>query len=800
MAISTVQFISKTKLGEISRQRGVLKSKYQSILDEADNLVGLGRLNCLDQGLRGVSLGNSRPPIHRGLPNLQALLHGAAPSDAVVQLWCDRLTTEIRRGMLRADNVYLFGALLGEWDERDEAHDAWLAERHSAYEAAMNRMITAPSESPPLRILRETLSSLETQHVNVQRKINEQLQLSQEGKVSSYNGFGPVAENPYQPAELRAEAKRFLSDDVLMKQFSDAISVAARDPTSFSWGDSGVDTRAVWTRNKWRLYPEFSLIEVALLIAHSSFWSGAVEQRYTDLAERMNRIARYEKLKDMNAPEVIMQNEIRMQKLAMESIDLGWYESSDPWDERPVLKDDDKKFGIVGERAHKQAELRNAATRSAYYGNQAVNPMVRLVHAEIQTLRAAYPDQPLYVSKLDIKDYFPSVPHETLLCMLQGIGMTNEGIQFAEKFLSVPLNHRGEIFASKTGVLMDQPYSHWLCEWLLLLMEKHVHGKARTRIVRQLDDICLLSPTAEDALAAWQAVIEFVEDCGLRLNEAKCGAITLGGERIRQLPNLRPTWGLLELNEVGEWLVSEQAFADYLSGARNNVHAKNAVLAKVTTYNEHLQHLTYSVGLAMDLGKPHRESVNLALARFHDRFFDDATSISDGLRACIQERYGTQEADREMQIQLSESWMAWPITAGGLGLRLANILSGQYQIAFDERQAKRKPVPSKRVAEWQYDDSAWHEYYSDQLVDLEPAACRESKRMDQLVEQFIARGKKISGGQQEGLSEYWRWVLSIHGQSILDQFGTFEFLMTELLPLQLIQEKLMQRGDEDKSQ
>ena len=67
--------------------------------------------------------------------------------------------------------------------------------------------------------------------------------------------------------------------------------------------------------------------------------------------------------------------------------------------------------------------------------------------------------------------------------------------------------------------------------------------------------------------------------------------------------------------------------------------------------------------------------------------------------------------------------------------------------------------------------------------------------MKSLVESFIARGSQISGGQQEGLSQYWRWVLNIYGAEILDKFGTFEFLLTDLVPLQLIHEKLLCEDD-----
>ena len=65
--------------------------------------------------------------------------------------------------------------------------------------------------------------------------------------------------------------------------------------------------------------------------------------------------------------------------------------------------------------------------------------------------------------------------------------------------------------------------------------------------------------------------------------------------------------------------------------------------------------------------------------------------------------------------------------------------------------------------------------------------------MKALVDDFIARGQEISGGKQQGLSDYWRWVLSVYGPEILDRFGTFRFLLTDLVPLQLIHEQLLRQ-------
>jgi hypothetical protein len=101
------------------------------------------------------------------------------------------------------------------------------------------------------------------------------------------------------------------------------------------------------------------------------------------------------------------------------------------------------------------------------------------------------------------------------------------------------------------------------------------------------------------------------------------------------------------------------------------------------------------------------------------------------------------------------------------------------------------PVPVSRPSNWQHGDARWSAFYEDQLRTVEPGRPKESKTMKALVDDFIARSQEISGGNQEGLSDYWRWVLCVYGPEILDKFGTFRFLLTDLVPLQLIHEQLL---------
>jgi hypothetical protein len=599
------------------------------------------------------------------------------------------------------------------------------------------------------------------------------------------SGLDGIPGNIYHPPAVREEAKRILADDVLRTEYEDALRVVTRDPRDWAWPAEGVTTRTLWTRNKWRLYPNLSLVQFGILNSFGHFWSRAVEDAFSNAARKINRRARYRKLLELNAPDVIIDNERRMVAQEEERIDLGWYEPADPWDGTSPL-DETSTPGIVVRRAGEQAALRDRGA-GGYYEGYGTNRLVSLVHAEVRTLRAAFPDRPLFVATLDVRDYFASIPHDALVEMLRRLGLPEHGLAAVRRFLAVPYLVDGRAVAACRGVPMNQHLSHWLAEWLLRLLERHVHQRARARIIRQVDDVCLLAPSAADAVAAWQAAHHFLEACGLAVNPDKCGALALGADLPDELPRARPRWGLLELTAGGEWGVHEATFQTFLAQTRAHVSARHALLARVTLYNAHLRFLSTALGLALDLGDAHRASVNDALRRFEADLFGPGVGVVASLRDRIRERYleGTHLG------HLPESWMYWPVTAGGLSLRSALVLAGQYQQAIEQRREKRVAAPAGRPDGWQRGDAGWSAFYADQLQSIEPASPRESKLMKSLVDDFIARGQEISAGQQAGLSDYWRGVLCVYGPEILDRFGTFRFLLTDLVPLRLIHEQLL---------
>lgn len=62
-----------------------------------------------------------------------------------------------------------------------------------------------------------------------------------------------------------------------------------------------------------------------------------------------------------------------------------------------------------------------------------------MIHAEIQIARTAFLDQPFYVLKTDLQDFYPSIPHDLILTTLERYGVPEHQLAFFRKFLSIPI-------------------------------------------------------------------------------------------------------------------------------------------------------------------------------------------------------------------------------------------------------------------------------------------------------------------------------------------------------------------------
>jgi hypothetical protein len=246
---------------------------------------------------------------------------------------------------------------------------------------------------------------------------------------------------------------------------------------------------------------------------------------------------------------------------------------------------------------------------------------------------------------------------------------------------------------------------------------------------------------------------------------------------------------MLELDDNGDWHVHAPTFQAHLTQTRQRVEAATSLFAKVQQYNANVRFLLNALALSADLGDAHRRSVWQAVQTFHGSFFAPGKGILAGLSEQVRGQFQVEVAD------VPDGWIYWPLTAGGLGLHNPLVTAGQYDESY--RQRKRHDPPRERSPDWDIRDNEWSTYYQALLASVEEADPKDTKVMKTLVDDFIQRGKTISAGKQKGLSSYWRWILYTYGPQILHKFGTFRFLIPELVPMQLIGEQRLQDSSLD---
>ncbi|HEW98310.1 MAG: hypothetical protein DRR16_27160 [Candidatus Parabeggiatoa sp. nov. 3] len=382
-----------------------------------------------------------------------------------------------------------------------------------------------------------------------------------------------------------------------------------------------------------------------------------------------------------------------------------------------------------------------------------------------------------------------------MLTTLARFGVSERELNFFKR--SIPIADDKAVQIVQRGVPNARALSHFLGELVLRLLEQYVQEATQVQVIRVIDDIGLLTSSAVEAVTAWQAVQTFCDAFGLSVNEEKCGAVCIGGgDCPASLPTGLPQWLLLQLDHNGDWRVNQTAFQAHLEQSVEYVSKSHAIISRVTLYNGNLAYLIKGLGIKLPLGNVHRESINQAIAQFHYAFLGETQGIVALIRQLIQERF----FEKDQAVSIPDAWLYWPISAGGLGLKQAMILVTRYNQAYKQqpplpefpqgekglKQGINPPARNEGSQDWQSRKNKWATFYARLQTEIEPVKPIATPVMETLVNDFIERGSKLTSGRQQNITVYWRWILYTYGPQILDYFGSFRFLMTELVPLQLI--------------
>jgi len=769
------QFITQVKFRELREQRDKSLAAYDQLAREvAEAHDDASRLRLLYTGLRGMQF--AKQLLHPDVGNLELILgqgDGSQASSGTLAFWRAELQRELSRGRLRADIVYLFGALLEEWTAgsgdssessapdalRNELVGLALADHDgSAHPKLLDELFTgAGLDSPELqRELRKTVD-------DAPYRTDTDIAYQTDGTPVSELGamLQSIAKDVYRPAAVRAEAQRFLGSPTLLKELSDALTIMLDHLNEWDWPEQGVPVSVRWVRTKWRLFTDEDLPATCLLELLGERWqyifSRVWDEAENETAQRLRRLI------ELSAPGQLGENEWRAyrQRAGLshsQGVDI-WEDPSDPAAigsqprlDAPLaeqLRYWGESNSIYAIRQTQQSNLRDLTRLRDYSSDRHVDESsldaaLAFIYAEIELARAAHPDRPLFVVKVDLKDYYPTLPHDLLLSILSRLASQSASSGFMRRYLRVRMDNGGQTLSARAGVPHHRRLSDLLGELVLRLMDMYVERAARVQVIRFIDDITLLAASPEEAVKGWEAVRSFCAACGLTLNMEKCGSVCVGaGALPPELPQRAPRWLLLTLDAQGRWEADAAGLEIELERARRQIARAPSILERVRLYNATLTHLEQSLAIAAPLGEAHRESVRAAYGLCQSTLFGSGADAIGTLRGMIRERF----VGNGVTAELPETWLFWPITAGGLGLRQALLRAASYAEAF----AQRIPVavPEERPGDWQRRSNPWARYYSSLLAAVSPIAPVPNTIMETLVKDFISRGAELSAGQQK---------------------------------------------------
>lgn len=272
-------FITQVKFRELREQRDKSPAAYDELaraLAEAHD--DASRLRLLYTGLRNMQF--AKQPLHPEVGNLELILGQGDDSQAssgTLAFWRAELQRELDRGRLRADIVYLFGALLEEWTA-GSGGSRESGTPDGVRKELMGLALASRDGSPHTEILDELFTSAGLDSPELRRKLRKAVddapyRTSTEGAYTPDGRFVTdlgallegIAKDIYRPASVRAEAQRFLGSPTLLKELSDALTIMLDHLDEWDWPEQGTPVSVRWVRTMWRLFTDEDLPATCLL-------------------------------------------------------------------------------------------------------------------------------------------------------------------------------------------------------------------------------------------------------------------------------------------------------------------------------------------------------------------------------------------------------------------------------------------------------------------------------------------------------------------------------------------------------
>jgi len=269
------------------------------------------------------------------------------------------------------------------------------------------------------------------------------------------------------------------------------------------------------------------------------------------------------------------------------------------------------------------------------------------------------------IVRSDLEWFGPSLPHTSILTVLEFMGMSKTWLGFFKAFLEAPIRFPGEAEARvrKRGTPISYSLSLVCGEAVLFMMDFSVNQYSSLYLYRMHDDLWLWDAKHSNVAAGWNAMIKFAAHVGLTFNKQKTGSAYVGTGQLAPFPPGDIRWGFLKFEtKKGRFVIDQKDVDIHIQEMKRQLASAKSVFGWVNAYNKYMAFFIKNFGglPANCVGKDHICDMIDTLARIQHELFADGGAIGY-LRQTIKERFDTTD--------LPEGYFYFPLSSGGLDLR-----------------------------------------------------------------------------------------------------------------------------------
>lgn len=435
----------------------------------------------------------------------------------------------------------------------------------------------------------------------------------------------------------------------------------------------------------------------------------------------------------------------------------------------------------------------------------------------------------------DFKWFGPSLPHVTIMAVMKFFGVPQSWLNFFRKYLQAPLRFLqdgpdAQTFVRKNGVPISHALTDVLGEAVLFCLDYAINVNSGGNLYRVHDDIWFWGPQ-EVTAKAWQTLQQFTKVMGMNLNEEKTGSalVTFGAGvdtgKSLGLPKGSLKWGFLTLQRDGTWSLDENKAREHAAELKLQLSACKSIFSWVQAWNSYVgRFLATNLGEPAEcLGQSHIDMSKSTFKAIQEKLFgptgSDKTSTAKNVAEYLKQQLYTQF--NLTQSDIPDGLLFFPLDLGGLALRNPIIALSLFstkewkspheiiQDALDSEEidyrraateCEKGAPPTPLVHSFRYRDSK-------QLMTLEEVMENveaRSKHLYDAYERLMAPPKEeelelirsvnsaLETLTQDGAAAskwryeaYWRWVMGLYGEEVVERFGVLAMGERRLLPLGL---------------